>query len=33
MAEDLEELKDLKEYLFKLSKRLAEKELTGPWTN
>ena len=32
MAEDLEELKDLKEYLFKLSKRLAEKELTEDWT-
>ena len=32
MAEDLEELKELKEYLFKLRKRLAEKELTEDWT-
>ena len=31
IAEDLVELKDLKEYLFKINKKLAEKETTADW--
>ena len=32
ISEDLQELKNLKEYLFSLRKRLAEKEISEDWT-